>query len=264
MTPLTYKRPSDLPEGDVLVVGASASGVQLAHEIQASGRQVTLSAGEHVRVPRRYRGRDIMYWMNALGLMDQRYDEVDDIARARRTPSLQLTGRSQGQTTDLNWLRSNGVEIVGRLAGLRNGRAQFSGSLPNVCMLADLKMNRLLDAIDLWIAERGLDDLVAPPDRPASTKVLANEPLEMNLSDGRVRTVIWATGYRPDYSWLHLPVLDRKGRLRHQGGIVDAPGVYAMGLSFMRRRKSTLIDGAGDDAQDLADHMVAQFGRLAA
>ncbi len=262
ITPLTYKRPSDLPDGDVLVVGASATGIQLAHEIQASGRQVALAAGEHVRVPRSHRGRDIMYWMNALGLMDQRHDEVDDIARVRRTPSLQLTGGAE--TTDLNWLRSHGVEIVGRLAGLRDGRAQFSGSLPNVCMLADLKMNRLLDAIDLWIKERGLDDLIAPPYRLPATKVRANEPLEMNLRDGRVRSVIWATGYRPDYSWLHLPIFDRKGRLRHQGGVVDAPGIYAMGLPFMRRRKSTLIDGARDDARDLADHLVSQFGRLAA
>jgi putative flavoprotein involved in K+ transport len=264
VTPLTYKRPSELPEGDVLVVGASATGIQLAVEIQASGRQVTLAAGEHVRVPRRYRGRDIMYWMDALGVMDQRHDEVEDINRARRTPSLQLTGSALAQTTDLNWLSSHGVEVVGRLVGFRDGRAQFSGSLPNVCMLADLKMNRLLDAIDRWAAERGLDDAIAPPDQLASTKVPADGPLEMNLNDGRVRTVIWATGYRPDYSWFHIPVLDRKGRLRHQGGVVDAPGIYAMGLPFMRRRKSTFIDGAGDDARDLADHMVSQSGRLAA
>jgi putative flavoprotein involved in K+ transport len=264
VTPLAYKRPSDLAEGGVLVVGASATGIQLAHEIQASGCQVTLAAGEHVRVPRSYRGRDIMHWMDALGLMNQRYDEVDDINRGRRTPSLQLTGGAPRRTTDLNWLRSSGVEIVGRLAGIHGGKAQFSGSLPNVCMLADLKMNRLLDQIDLWAAERGLDGAIAPPERLPPTKAPGDAPLAMNLSDGRVRTVIWATGYRPYYSWLHVPVLDRKGRLRHQGGVVDAPGIYAMGLTFMRRRKSTLIDGAGDDANALADHMVSQFGRLAA
>ena len=124
-------------------------------------------------------------------------------------------------------------------------------------------MNRLLDAIDVWAREQKFDDL-APPRGLPPTKVLANEPLQMSLSDGRIRAVIWATGYRPDYSWLRLPVMDRKGLLRHDGGIVDAPGVYAMGLPFMRRRKSTLIDGAGDDARELADHMVSQFRRMAA
>jgi putative flavoprotein involved in K+ transport len=263
VTPSAYKRPADLPEGNVLIVGASATGVQLAREIQASGRQVTLAVGEHVRVPRSHRGRDILYWMDAMGLMDQRYDDLDDIARARRTPSLQLTGAEPWQTTDLNALRNRGVEIVGRLVGFRDGKLQFSGSLANACTLADLKMNRLLDAIDVWVRGQEFDDL-APPRGLLPTKVLTNEPLEMNLSDGRIRAVIWATGYRPDYSWLRLPVIDRKGLLRHDGGIVDAPGVYAMGLPFMRRRKSTLIDGAGDDARELSDHMVSQFRRMAA
>jgi putative flavoprotein involved in K+ transport len=263
VTPLAYKRPSDLPEGDVLIVGASATGVQLASEIQASGRQVTLAVGEHVRVPRSYRGRDILYWMDAIGLMDQRYDDLDDIARARHTPSLQLTGAMPWRTTDLNALRHLGVEIVGRLVGFRDGKLQFSGSLANACASADLKMHRLLDAIDAWARRRGFDD-PAPPRVLRPTKVLSNAPLEMNLSDGRIGAVIWATGYRPDYSWLRLPVMDRKGLLRHDGGIVDAPGVYAMGLPFMRRRKSTLIDGAGDDARELADHMVSQFRRMAA
>ncbi|MEL6318580.1 MAG: NAD(P)-binding domain-containing protein, partial [Pseudomonadota bacterium] len=145
-TPMTYKRPSDLPEGGVLIVGASASGVQLAEEVQASGRQTTLAVGEHVRVPRSYRGRDIQRWLQALGLLDQRWDEVDDLNRVRRTPSLQLSGGGLWRTLDLNALTESGVRLAGRLMGVRDGRAQFSGSLANVCAAADLKMNRLLDA----------------------------------------------------------------------------------------------------------------------
>jgi putative flavoprotein involved in K+ transport len=264
MTPMTYKRPADLPDGGVLIVGGSATGVQLAREVQSSGRQVVLSVGEHVRVPRSYRGRDIKWWMDAIGVLGQRIDEVDDLSRVRRTPSLQLAGYRDRSMLDLNALTDMGVEVVGRLAGLRDGRALFSGSLGNLCASADLKMNRLLDGIDDWVAESDLDATIARPHRFEPTRIAASPRLQLDLHGGAVKSVIWATGYRPDYSWLQLPVFDRKGRLRHDGGIVDSPGLYAMGLPFMRRRKSTLIDGAGDDARELADHMISNFHRLAA
>lgn len=264
ITPMQYRNPSALGEGGVMIVGASATGVQLAAEIQASGRQVTLCVGEHVRVPRLYRGRDIKWWMDVTGVMDQHYTEVDDINRARRVPSLQLVGTPERTTLDINALRERGVEIVGRLAGLSDGKAQFSGGLANQCALADLKMNRLLDAIDEWAAREGCGDALAPPHRFEPTVVDPGSPLSMNIVDRGIRTVIWATGYRPDYSWLHVPVLDRKGRLRHEGGVVDAPGMYVLGLPFLRRRKSSFIDGAGDDARDLAEHLSAGLRRAAA
>ncbi|MGI9492629.1 MAG: NAD(P)-binding domain-containing protein [Geminicoccaceae bacterium] len=260
ITPRDYKRPSDLPEGGVLVVGGSATGVQLAMELQASGRQVTLSLGEHIRMPRTYRGRDIKWWMDEMGIFDQRHDEVDDVKRVRRTPSLQLIGSPERRTLDLNGLMEAGVEVVGRFSGLRDGRAMFSGSLANQCTLADLKMNRFLDQIDLWAAEAGLDGL-SPAHRFEPTRVPASPRLEMDLTGGSLTSVLWATGYRPDYAWLQVPVLDRKGHLRHDGGIVDAPGLFAMGLPFMKRRKSTLIDGAGADARDLANHVIAHLDR---
>ena len=131
LTPMQYRKPEELPDGGVMVVGASATGVQLAREIRASGRGVILAAGEHVRVPRLYRGRDIKWWMDAIGAMDLRYDAVDDIDRARRLPSLQLIGTPGRETIDLNSLRQAGVEIVGRLAGMRDGKVQFSAALPN-------------------------------------------------------------------------------------------------------------------------------------
>src|SRR4029453_17847234 len=165
MTPMDYRNPAQLPPGDILIAGASATGVQLAQEIQASGRRVILSAGEHVRLPRVYRGRDIKWWMDVIGAMDVRYDEVDDLNRARRLPSLQLIGTPERQSIDINALRKAGVEIVGRLMGLRDGQAQFSGSLASQCAMADLKMNRLLTGIDAWISEHAQEDGFDPPCR---------------------------------------------------------------------------------------------------
>ncbi len=260
LTPNEYRNPDQLDEGGVMVVGAAASGAQIAEEIHLSGRPVTLAVGEHVRVPRDYRGRDIQWWMDVTGVLDEGYDEVDNVQRVRSLPSLQLVGSDDRRNLDLNRLTDIGVRLVGRLAGVQDGKAQFSGSLPNLCAMSDLKMNRLLDRIDEWATESSLDGEVAPPHRFEPTRVEACPPLSMDLN--AIRTIVWATGYRPDYSWLDLPILDRKGRIRHDGGVVDeSPGVYVMGLPFLRRRKSTLIDGAGDDARYLSAHLASYLDR---
>jgi len=253
-----YRNPDQLPVGGVLVVGASSSGTQIANEIHRSGRPVTLSVGEHIRAPRVYRGKDLEWWMDAAGVLDERYDKVDDIARARQVPSLQLAGTADRSTLDLNALTAIGVKLVGRLAGItESGKAQFGGSLRNMCALSDLKMNRLLTLIDEWAQANGLDGVVEPPHRLPPTEVEEAPPLGLDLANGEIRTIIWATGYRPDYSWLELPVFDRKGMIRHDGGVVSSQGLYLMGVPFARRRKSTLIDGAGDDARDLSDHLAS-------
>jgi len=257
LTSKEYRNPAQLEEGGVMVVGASATGTQLTDEIHRSGRPVTLCVGEHIRAPRVYRGRDLEWWMDAAGVLDERYDALDDIDRARRVPSLQLTGSDARATLDLNALTGIGVKLVGRLAGINDGKAQFSGSLRNLCAMSDLKMGRLLDAIDEWATENGLDGDVEPPHRLPPTEVEESPPLGMDLASGEIRTILWATGYRPDYSWLEVPVFDRKGQVRHDGGVVESPGMYLMGLQFLRRRKSALIDGAGDDARDLSAHLVS-------
>jgi putative flavoprotein involved in K+ transport len=265
LTAQEYRNPEQLADGGVLVVGASSSGSQIAYEIHRSGRPVTLSVGQHIRAPRVYRGKDLEWWMDAAGLLDERYDEMDDIARARRVPSLQLAGTPDRSTLDINALTEIGVKLVGRLGGIsEDGKAQFSGSLRNMCTLSDLKMGRLLDRIDEWAQKNGFDDAAGPPHRLPPTRVEPAPPLGMNLTIGEVKAIIWATGYRPDYSWLEVPVLDRKGRLRHDGGVVSSPGMYLMGTQFMRRRKSALIDGAGDDARDLSAHLTSYLdSRLA-
>jgi putative flavoprotein involved in K+ transport len=264
VTPKDYRNPGELPDGGVLVVGASATGVQIAHEIHRSGRPVTLAVGEHVRGPRVYRGMDIHWWMEAAGVLDERYDEVDDVVRARRVPSMQLAGSPERETFDLNALTSIGVKLVGRLAGIKDGGAQFSGSLRNKCALADLKLGRLLDTIDEWATASGMDDEVPPPHRFAPTAVPEPPPLGLDLTSGEIKTIIWATGFRPDYSWLDVPVLDRKGQIRHDGGVVESPGMYLIGMPFLRRRKSSFIDGARSDAEDLIVELAAQLDRRAA
>jgi putative flavoprotein involved in K+ transport len=261
LTPFDYRGPEELPDGGVLVVGASATGVQLAAELARSGRAVTLSVGEHVRLPRTYRGRDVLWWMDASGVWDERHDQVDDLTRARRLPSPQLVGSPERTTLDLNALARMDVELVGRLAAVRDGRALFSGGLRNVFSLADLKMERLLDTFDEWAASDGPADGpadgLAPAERPEPTRTPEVPRLALDLRSGEIRTILWATGFRPDYGWLDVPVVDGKGHLRHQGGVVECPGLYALGLPVLRRRKSTFIHGIEDDAREVVDHLVS-------
>ena len=252
VTPFDYRGPDQLPDGGVLVVGASATGVQLAAELRRSGRPVILATGEHVRLPRTYRGRDVLWWMDASGVWDQRYDEVPDLPRARQLASPQLVGTPERTTLDINALTAMGVELVGRVATVRDGEMLFSGGLRNVIALADLKMDRLLNTFDAWA---GQNTEVKPPERFEPTRVPDSKRLRLDLRGGEVRSVVWATGYRPDYSWLDVPVVDGKGRLNHDGGVVDSPGLYALGLPVLRRRKSTFIHGISDDARDVIDHL---------
>jgi putative flavoprotein involved in K+ transport len=255
VTPADYRNPGQLPDGGVLVVGASATGVQLAAELARSGRPVTLSVGEHVRMPRTYRGRDVLWWMDRNGVWDERYDQIDDLTRARRLPSPQLVGSPDRTTVDLNALADLGIELVGRWAAVRDGRALFSGGLRNLFSLADLKLDRLLDSFDVWARSNGVAD-VGPPERYPPTRVPVSARWQLDLGSGEISTILWATGFRPDYRWLDVPVVDPKGNLRHDGGAVDSPGMYALGLPVLRRRKSTFIHGIEDDAREVVDGLI--------
>ncbi|MEO1724701.1 MAG: NAD(P)/FAD-dependent oxidoreductase [Pseudomonadota bacterium] len=259
----SYHRAADLPEGGVLVVGASASGVQIAAEIQASGRPVILAAGNHLRLPRTYRGRDIEWWLDTIGALDEGIEAVDDLDRVRSTPSPQLTG--QGHDVDLGALQARGIEITGRLCQMRDGRALFSGGLDPLVQSADLKLARLCRRIDECAAEHLPGASLPAAGRPAPTPIPTAPRLELDLTTGEIGTVIWATGYRPDFSWLCLPVFDRRQRLRHLGGVaIGQPGLYVLGLPFLRRRRSALISGAGGDASALALHLETRLRQSAA
>ena len=252
VTPIDYRNTGQIGDGSVLVVGASASGLQIADELARAGREVTLAVGDHVRLPRTYRGMDIHWWMDTVGQLDERYDEVEDLARARRLPSLQLVGSPERRTLDLNTVAAEGVHLVGRLVGRNGHRAQFSGSFANMCTSADLKQQRLLDRLDEYAADHGLDDELGPAERPEPTAV-GRPALDLDLRS--VGTIVWATGFRPVYPWLDDSHIDAGGRLIHDGGVLTVPGMYVLGLPFLRRRKSSFIDGVGPDAQELCTHL---------
>jgi putative flavoprotein involved in K+ transport len=193
--------------------------------------------------------------MDASGVWDERYDQIDDLTRARRLPSPQLVGTPERTTLDLNALTDMGVDLVGRWAAVRDDDALFSGGLRNLFSLADLKLNRLLDTFDEWARTQGREADVGPPERFPATRGPEATRLRLDLRSGEIRSIVWATGFRPDYGWLDVPVVDPKGHLRHDGGVVDSPGLYALGLPVLRRRKSTFIHGITDDAREVIDHL---------
>ena len=263
VVPSRYRSPRELPEGGVLVVGASSTGVQLADEIHASGRPVTLAVGRHTRLPRTYRGRDILWWLDAMGILDEAADQVFDLAISRGQPSLQLVGRPDRATLDLPTLQERGVRLVGRAAGVEGGRVAFADDLVVQTVAADARLARLVQRIDVFAARTGLAAEVGPPEpfRPFFWPAAA--PASIDLRAEGIRTVVWATGFRRVYPWLKVPVLDSSGEIRHEGGVTPLPGLYVIGLYFLRRRKSSFIDGVGQDAMDLTTHLAAHLRRAA-
>jgi putative flavoprotein involved in K+ transport len=250
-TSLDYRNPDQLPPGGVLVVGASASGVQLADELRRSGRRVALAVGRHRRLPRRYRGLDIMTWLDRLGVFDRRIDEVGDAEEARREPSVQLVGRRDHRDLDLAVLRSRGVELAGHLLGFDGGSARFAGDLPSTTAEADQGLRRLLARVDerveLYRSEGALEAAEPIPPVP-----VADALESLQLRQEGFGSILWATGYRRSYPWLHAPVLDPRGEIRHRQGCTPAGGLYVLGLQFMIRRRSSFLDGVGRDAEELA------------
>jgi putative flavoprotein involved in K+ transport len=247
--PEHYRSPQHLPAGGVLVVGASSTGAQLAEEIRLSGRPVTLSVGRHIPVPRRYRGRDVMDWLDAAGVLNRRAETVSDLGAARRQPSMQLVGR-EGPDLDLAHLERLGIDLVGRTLGFDGHRVRLGEELQQSCAEAAVRRRRLLDRIDAFIRAEG-DKAESPAETPLFVPPYAGRGT-LDLRSAGISSVVWATGYRRDYDWLALPLTDSAGELRHDLGHTSAPGVYALGLRFLRRRNSNFIDGVGRDAEELA------------
>jgi putative flavoprotein involved in K+ transport len=251
MVPSNYRRPDQLPAGGVLVVGASSTGVQLADEIQRSGRQVTLAVGRHTRLPRRYRGHDILWWLDQLGVLTQSVETVHDVERSRHQPSLQLVGKPDHSSLDLSVLHGQGVRLVGRVRNIDGYRVGLADDLVATTAAADAKMAEIVTRIDRFITASSVT--ATPPEPFIPTWPLAfNGPGDLDLKDERISTMIWATGYRRAYPWLHLPVVDARGEILHHGGMTPEAGLYVLGLNFQRRRNSSFIDGVGDDARVIA------------
>lgn len=257
LTSNRYRNPRQVPDGTVLVVGASASGVQIADELQRAGRDVIVAVGNHTRVPRRYRGVDILRWLERTGDLDRGLDEAAD-PRAHE-PSLQLSGRAAGETVDLGTLQAVGVRLTGRLESIAGSRLCFGTDLDKTLAGADARMRRLLDRIDTYIARH---DLLHAGDRDVIHAVTAG-PTQAAIEVGPrgIRSVVWATGFARSYPWLHLPVFDHRGEIAHRRGITSLPGCYTMGMRFQTRRRSTFVDGVRFDAAEIASHLLGTEGR---
>jgi putative flavoprotein involved in K+ transport len=255
-TPSSYRNPQQVPPGGVLVVGASASGVQIADELRRDGREIVLAVGGHNRMPRRYRGMDILWWLDTLGLLDRSIDEVPDPRRARREPSLQVVGRPGGEDLDLRTLRDSGVLLTGRVDGVDGHRVRLADDLPATTGAAHDRLARVLASIDDHAARSGLDGEVLDPD-PPDRFVPAAGPRAVDLRALGIGTVVWATGYRREYPWLNVPVLDADGEIRQRCGVTPAPGLYVVGQRFQTRRNSAFIDGVRHDAAAVASHVNA-------
>jgi putative flavoprotein involved in K+ transport len=261
LAPRDYRSPGGLPEGGVLIVGASSTGVQLAEEIHASGRPVTIAVGTHTRLPRRYRGLDIFAAMDAAGLLDDLAESNPGLEAARRQPSAQLVGRDDRRDLDLAILYAQGVRLAGRLDAIEGSRVRFREDLAATTAASHARMARTLARIDSALdADRSA---AAGPARAIPPFIVSSEIGELDLDKAGIGTVIWATGYVRRYPWLAVPVLDEQGELLHRGGIAPAPGLYAMGLRYMRRRRSHFISGCGVDADELARDIAARLGARA-
>jgi putative flavoprotein involved in K+ transport len=259
-----YRNPRQLAPGGVLVVGASASGAQIADELTRAGREVVLAVGRHTRLPRVYRGLDIFRWLERTGKLARTIDDVVDPVAARREPSAQLVGRlARFDATgcdidgvDLAALQSRGVRLVGRFEGMSGGRARFRTDLVETVNMAQHAMNKVLDAIDEHIEATGLTGHVPPARRPPSLRVPPSVEA-LDRGSAQIGAVLVATGFRPDYPWLRLPITDRTGTIQQRRGVTPAPGVYVVGQRFQHRRDSGFIDGARHDALAVVRHMTA-------
>ncbi len=237
--PRDYSNPGSLPPGGVLVVGASATGVQIADELRSAGRDVTIAVGR----------------LDRLGVLDKTIDEMPDRELARTEPSAQLVGRPDRRQLDLTTLQAAGVHLVGRVTAADGHRVRLAGDLPGSVGAAERRMRRLLGEIDRHIEANGLGhEVLAPePSRPvAPTPAVC----DLDLRAAGIRTVVWATGHRRSYPWLRLPVLDRHGEIRQRRGRTPIPGLYVLGQRFQHRRNSNFIGGVGRDAAFVADHIV--------
>jgi putative flavoprotein involved in K+ transport len=260
LVPTAYRAPGQLAEGGVLVVGASASGIQLADELNRAGRDVTIAVGHHTRLPRRYRGRDILWWLDRMGVFDETVDQVYDVEISRDQPSLQLVGHPEHVTIDLSSLQARGVRVVGRLVDVRNGIACFADDLVATTAAADIKLASLLHRIDSFVRVQGLAAEAGETFVPHCLGFV-DAQTKIDLTGAGIRTVLWATGFRRHYPWLTLPVLDERGEIRHRGGITPVSGLYVIGLHFLRRRNSSFIDGVGVDAVALSEHLTEYVRR---
>lgn len=255
-----YRNPDQLPEGAVLVVGAGSSGVQIADELQRAGRQVHLSVGPHDRPPRSYRGRDFCWWLGVLGLWD-----LETPPAGAEHVTIAVSGARGGHTVDFRALAAQGINLVGRTESYDDGVLRFSPDLADNIVAGDANYLALLNEADAWAERNGADlpeepEARVPGDDPAS---VTDPILELDLAAAGITSIVWATGFATDYSWLKVDALDENGRPDHRRGVSAEPGIYFVGLPWLSRRGSSFIWGVWHDAKHIAGHITTQRSYLA-
>jgi putative flavoprotein involved in K+ transport len=255
-----YRNPKQLPNGAVLVVGAGSSGGQIADELLRAGRQVYLSVGPHDRPPRAYRGRDYCWWLGVLGKWD-----AASPGPGTEHVTIAVSGARGGQTVDFRRLAVEGLILVGRTESFKDGALTFAPDLADNLARGDANYLSVLDEADSYAARNGIDlpqDLEARRIWP-DPQCVTDPILHLNLADAGIRSIIWATGYVSDYSWLKVDAFDECGKPKHQRGVSPEPGIYFLGLPWQSRRGSSFIWGVWHDAKYLADHIDTQRKYLA-
>ncbi len=256
-----YRNPAQLPDGGVLVVGAGPSGQQIADELALAGRDVVLAAGRHRTLPRRYRGRDTYWWMDQMGAFERTVDSLADPAAVRTAPAFVIAGGRDD--LDLRRLVADGVVPAGRLSGVSGSTAWFADDLATTAQSADDNIHAFRARVDAFVERTGLH--AAPPEDPPAPlgSWTSTAPRRLDLNRTGIRSVLWATGYRRDYSWIDAPVLDATGEPVQRRGVTAVQGLYFLGLRWMHRRGSDTIHGVGRDAAFIAEHIARRAAPLA-
>jgi len=250
-----YRNPGQLPDGAVLIVGAGSSGVQIADELSRAGRRVYLSVGPHQRPPRAYRGRDYCWWLGVLGKWD-----AETPGPGTEHVTIAVSGAHGGYTIDFRRLAARGMTLVGMTQSYENGMLTFAPDLADNIAYGDANYMAVLDEADAYVLRNGLD----LPEEPDARRIgpdlecMTNPIRELNLKGAGVTSIIWATGFTSDYSWLKVDAFDEKGKPKHQRGVSSEPGIYFLGLSWQSRRGSAFIWGVWHDAKHLADRIATQ------
>lgn len=255
LTTSEYRRPEQLPDGAVLVVGGGQSGCQITDELLTAGREVYLSTGRCGWFPRRYRGHDFLHWAGVLGLLDQTADSLPSPA-ARLACNPPISGNDGGHDCHPRWLAGRGAQVVGRLLAVDGGVARFEGGVEAGLAASDQAVSNFAAQIDDYIAERRLD--AAEAEEPETGPSPIPDVPSLDLRGQGVTSILWASGFRPDYGWIELEVADEYGWPVQERGVSAHPGLYFAGVNWLHKRRSALFCGVGEDAEHVVSHLVAR------